>query len=83
MLGLRPLLPPHYNPLGVRFMSKNSDVRVERDSLGPVRVPAQAYYGPETARAVDNYPISGIRPLPEFLKATILVKKAAARRISH
>ena len=41
-------------------------------------MPAQAYYGPETARAVDNFPISGIRPLPEFLKATILVKKAAA-----
>lgn len=59
-------------------MSRDSGVRVEKDSLGPVQVPAQAYYGPETARAVENFPISGIRPLPEFLKATVLVKKAAA-----
>jgi len=59
-------------------MSRNDDARVERDSLGSVRVPLQAYYGPETARAVENFPISGIRPLPEFIKATVLVKKAAA-----
>jgi aspartate ammonia-lyase len=59
-------------------MSRDVEVRVENDSLGPVRVPAQVYYGPETARAVENFPISGIRALPEFLKSTILVKKAAA-----
>jgi len=41
-------------------------------------VPADAYYGPETARAVENFPISGIKPLPEFIRATVLVKKAAA-----
>jgi aspartate ammonia-lyase len=71
-------LPGSQKPLGVGFMSRNDEVRIERDSLGNVPVPAQAYYGPETARAVENFPISGIRPLPEFLKATILVKKAAA-----
>jgi aspartate ammonia-lyase len=43
-----------------------------------MQVPRDAYYGPETARAVENFPISGIRPLPEFVRATILVKKAAA-----
>lgn len=59
-------------------MSTTNDVRIERDSLGPVQVPANAYYGPETARAVENFPISGIKPLPEFIRATILVKKAAA-----
>lgn len=59
-------------------MSKSMEERTERDSLGPVQVPATAYYGPETARAVQNFPISGIRPLPEFIRATVLVKKAAA-----
>ena len=56
-------------------MSKNT--RVEHDSLGAVEVPFEAYYGPETARAVQNFPISGLRPLPEFIRATVLVKKAA------
>lgn len=56
----------------------NVDVRLEHDSLGPVRVPKDAYYGPETARAVENFPISGIKAHPEFVRATVLVKKAAA-----
>ena len=43
-----------------------------------MQVPKDAYYGPETARAVENFPISGIRPLSEFIRATVLVKKAAA-----
>jgi aspartate ammonia-lyase len=58
-------------------MSKVRAVRIEHDSLGDVGVPADAYYGAETARAVGNFPISGIRPLPEFIRATVLVKKAA------
>lgn len=57
-------------------MSK--EARAEKDSLGVIEVPNQAYYGPETARAVENFRISGIRPLPEFIEATVLVKKAAA-----
>ena len=59
-------------------MSRTSETRTERDSLGVVQVPAKAYYGPETARAVENFPISGITPLPEFIRATVLVKKAGA-----
>lgn len=57
---------------------RSQETRTERDSLGTIQVPKDAYYGPETARALENFPISGIRPLPEFVRATILVKKAAA-----
>ena len=52
--------------------------RVERDPLGEVRVPADAYYGVQTARAVDNFPISGLTAFPELVTATVLIKKAAA-----
>src|SRR5712671_1829587 len=52
--------------------------RTERDPLGELEVPAEAYYGVQTARAVDNFPISGLRASADFIVATILVKKAAA-----
>ena len=52
--------------------------RVERDPLGEVRVPAKAYYGGQTARAVSNFPISGLTAPPALVTATILIKKAAA-----
>src|SRR5262245_48442759 len=52
--------------------------RVERDPLGEVRVPADAYFGVQTARAVENFPISGLKAHPELVTATILIKKAAA-----
>ena len=52
--------------------------RMERDSLGEVPVPADALYGPQTARAVANFPVSG-RPMPpEFLAALGMIKAAAA-----
>jgi len=55
-----------------------SEVRIEKDSMGDVRVPAQAYYGAQTQRAVDNFPISG-QPLPRrLIHALGLVKVAAA-----
>ncbi|HVL67295.1 MAG TPA: aspartate ammonia-lyase [Vicinamibacterales bacterium] len=53
--------------------------RVERDPLGQVRVPAEALYGAQTQRAVDNFPISGLTAHPELITATVLIKKAAAR----
>ncbi|MDD3468764.1 MAG: class II fumarate hydratase [Thermoguttaceae bacterium] len=54
------------------------DYRVERDSMGEVQLPADAYYGATTQRAVENFPISG-QPLPaEFLHALARVKKACA-----
>src|SRR2546429_8334972 len=55
-----------------------SDYRTERDPLGELKVPADAYYGVQTARAVENFPISGLRAPADLVTATILVKKAAA-----
>src|SRR5437016_14301975 len=52
--------------------------RIERDPLGEVKVPADAYYGVQTARAVENFPISGLRAPADLVVGTILVKKAAA-----
>ncbi len=57
---------------------RGTSFRVERDPLGEVRVPAGAYYGAQTQRAVDNFPISGLTAFPELVTATILIKKAAA-----
>src|SRR5438874_10388101 len=55
-----------------------AEFRVERDSMGEVQVPARAYYGAQTQRAVENFPISG-RPLPRALiRALGLVKAASA-----
>src|SRR5215211_3079721 len=54
------------------------DIRTERDPLGEHAVPADAYYGVQTARAVENFPISGLRAHPDLVTATVLVKKAAA-----
>jgi aspartate ammonia-lyase len=54
------------------------DYRIEKDSLGDLKVPVNAYYGVQTQRAVENFPISGIKPHPDWIKATVLVKKAAA-----
>ena len=48
--------------------------RVERDPLGEVQVPAHAYYGVQTARAVENFPISGLRAHADLIVATIMVK---------
>ncbi|HEY8292086.1 MAG TPA: aspartate ammonia-lyase [Thermomicrobiales bacterium] len=52
--------------------------RTERDSLGDVPVPVDALYGAQTARAVENFPISGIRPHRVFIESTAMVKWAAA-----
>jgi aspartate ammonia-lyase len=52
--------------------------RVERDPLGEIRVPADAYYGVQTQRAVENFPISGLKAPAELVVATVLIKKAAA-----
>ena len=53
-------------------------MRTERDPLGEVQVPDEAYWGVQTQRAVDNFPISGLRAPADLVTATILVKKAAA-----
>jgi fumarate hydratase, class II len=53
--------------------------RVEKDTLGEMAVPASALYGAQTARAVENFPISGLRAHPAFVDATVRIKLAAAR----
>lgn len=52
--------------------------RLERDSLGTVKVPANAYYGAQTVRAVENYPISGLRAHPVLIRSYGLLKQAGA-----
>src|SRR5688500_4511219 len=52
--------------------------RIERDPLGELPVPAAALYGVQTLRAVQNFPISGLKPQPAFVDAVIWIKKAAA-----
>src|SRR5215469_7727288 len=52
--------------------------RIEKDSLGEKQVPADAYYGIQTLRAVENYPISGYRADTNLIRAIGYVKKAAA-----
>ena len=52
--------------------------RTERDPIGERQVPADAYYGIQTLRALENFPISGLKAAPDFVTATVLVKKAAA-----
>lgn len=56
-----------------------SEFRVEKDSMGEVKVPANAYYGAQTQRAHENFPISGIRFSREFISALGRVKQIAAR----
>ena len=55
-----------------------SDTRKERDPLGDLDVPADALYGVQTQRAVQNFPISGLKPLAAFVDAVVWIKKAAA-----
>ena len=52
--------------------------RSEKDPLGALDVPEDALYGVQTLRAVQNFPISGLRPLPAFVDATVRIKRAAA-----
>ncbi len=52
--------------------------RAEKDSLGTRQIPDDAYYGIQTDRAVENFPVSGLRAHPRFIDAYVLIKKAAA-----
>src|SRR4051812_27710030 len=52
--------------------------RSENDPLGALDVPNEALYGVQTLRAVQNFPISGLKPLPAFVEATVRIKRAAA-----
>lgn len=52
--------------------------RIEKDTLGKKKVPSDVYYGIETMRAIENFPVSGIKPHPKMIWATVAVKRAAA-----
>ena len=58
--------------------STGSEYRIEKDSMGERNIPADAYYGIQTLRATENFPISGIKPLPTYVDACVLIKKATA-----
>ncbi len=53
--------------------------RIEHDSIGELKVPQEALWGVQAQRAVENFPISGIKPHKVFIQATVHIKKAAAR----
>src|SRR5512136_2639047 len=56
----------------------NTEFRTESDSMGEMKVPANAYYGAQTARAVENFPVSSLRFPRQFIRALGLIKKHAA-----
>jgi aspartate ammonia-lyase len=58
--------------------SASEAFRVEHDTLGEVKVPAEALWGARTQRAVEAFQISGLRPYPAFVRASVAIKKAAA-----
>src|SRR5687768_9926404 len=60
-------------------MATEQDYRIEKDSLGEMRVPADALYAAQTQRAVENFPISSLRFPRQFIAAIGAIKKAAAQ----
>ena len=60
-------------------LSTQTKKRTEKDSLGERELPFEVYYGIQTARAIENFPISGWKPFPQLVTATVQIKKAAAR----
>ena len=69
---------PRSAGLASRMEVSVSEQRIERDSMGEVRVPADAYYGAQTQRAVENFPVSGLRFPRRFIEALGLIKACAA-----
>ncbi len=57
----------------------SEEYRVSKDSLGEVKVPSSAYWGPQTQRAIENFPISGLRLPRRFIRAQGIIKWAAAK----
>jgi fumarate hydratase, class II len=55
-----------------------TEYRIEKDSLGEINVPANAYWGAQTQRAIHNFPITGLKPYPAFVWSMTMIKRAAA-----
>ena len=60
--------------------SMTTSTRMERDTMGELPVPSNAYYGVQTARAIENFPISSLRIPRAMIRAMGLIKRAAAAR---
>src|SRR5690349_21056878 len=60
------------------WLESSMTTRTEKDPLGTLEVPSDALYGVQTLRAVQNFPISGLKPLEPFVTAQVWIKKAAA-----
>lgn len=58
---------------------KSGETRIEHDSIGDKEIPANVYYGVQTARAVENFPVSGLREDRSFIRAYARIKRAACR----
>ena len=56
----------------------NGQFRIECDSMGERKIPSEVYYGIQTLRATENFAISGIKPIPVYIDACVLIKKATA-----
>ena len=82
LLGLESFLSRYKNerqPSNVLYSKeKQMMTRTEKDTLGTLEVPADAYYGAQTARAIINFPISGLKPHPALVWATLTIKLSAA-----
>ena len=59
-------------------MGDENVYRTEKDSLGEIQVPADAYWGAQTQRAIHNFPITGLKPYPAFIWSMAMIKRAAA-----
>ncbi|WP_416420528.1 aspartate ammonia-lyase [Priestia aryabhattai] len=64
-------------------VDKNTTFRIEKDFLGTKEVPHNVYYGIQTLRAVENFPITGYKVHTELIKALAMIKKAAAISNTH
>ncbi|MBD2293901.1 aspartate ammonia-lyase [Anabaena sphaerica FACHB-251] len=59
-------------------MTDNTEFRIERDSMGDRQIASNVYYGIQTQRAIENFPISGLKPLATYVDAGLYIKKATA-----
>lgn len=73
-----PGITPPVSSSATRIMQHSAPPRTEKDSMGDRQIPAEVYYGIQTLRAMENFPISGLKPLPTYVDACVLIKKATA-----
>jgi fumarate hydratase, class II len=66
------------DPMQLETATMKTEIRTETDSMGEMQVPADAYYGAQTARALENFPISNLRFPRRFIRALVLIKQHAA-----